>query len=135
MDWLGATWAWRPPAFEARIASQHGAFLFGGVPRSGVGLIWPKGPGGDTGRWHVDEVRRCTSLPLRMHKADPAGGGVGATGQPAYTFRINAAAKADIRDRLGKVFAYSHQTIYPDYPGFAEFGMSHLANQPPAPPA
>lgn len=126
-DWLGTTWAWRPPPFEARIASQHGAFLFGGVPRSGLGLRWPKGPGAGSGSWHVDDVRRCTSLPLRVHKAEPGGGGVRADGQPVYTFRIKSAAKKDIRNRLRQVFAYAHETIYPDYPGFADFGMPHLA--------
>ena len=61
----------------------------------------------------------------------PGGGGVGKKGQPAYTFRITATAKRDIRERLGKVFAYSHQTMFPDYPGFAEYGMPLLRTSPP----
>jgi hypothetical protein len=50
---------------------------------------------------------------------------------PAYTFRIKASAKQDIRERLEQLFAYSHLVIYPDYPGFAQFAMSHLRTIPP----
>ena len=125
-DWCGKTLAWQPPAFEARIASQNGAFLFAGVPRTGVGVTWPKQPAAGSGNWGIKDVRRCTSLPLRLHKAEPEAGGVPAGGQPAYTYRILAAAKQDIRDRLTKMFGYTHRTIYPDYPGFATFGMPSL---------
>jgi hypothetical protein len=68
---------------------------------------------------------------LRFHKAEPQAGGVGSGGQPAFTFRITAAAKKEIRDRLTTVFGYSHATIYPDYPGFAEFGTPLLRDEPP----
>jgi hypothetical protein len=125
-EWCAHTWAWQPPPLEARISSQHGAFLFGGVPRTGVGLRWPKGPRAGSGSWNIDEVRRCTSVPLRLHKAVPEAGGVSTTGQPAYTYRIKASAKRDIRERLQRLFGYSHATIYPDYPGFADFGLPEL---------
>lgn len=108
------------------MASQHGAFLFGGVPRTGVGIQWPKGPAAGSGSWAIDDVRRSLSLPLRLHKAEPEAGGVSTGGQPAYTYRINAGAKAEIRARLTKVFGYAHRTMYPDYPGFAEFGTRSL---------
>jgi hypothetical protein len=128
VDWCGATWAWEPPAFEARIASQRGAFLFSGVPRTGVGLQWPKRPGED--RWPIDQVRRCTSLALRFHRID-AEGGPGRPGeQPAFTFRIPAAAKPEIRARLRDLFGYDHSTIYRDYPGFAQFGAPNLKSAP-----
>lgn len=133
-EWSSKTWAWKPAPFEARIASQHGAFLLGGVPRTGLGVAWPKGPGPNSGNWRIDDVRQCTSLPLRFHKAQPEGGGVREDGQPAYTFRIRASAKGEIRDRLGQLFGYSHHTMYPDYPGFAQFGMPHLPSKPPVPP-
>jgi hypothetical protein len=128
VDWCGATWAWEPPAFEARIASQRGAFLFSGVPRTGVGLQWPKRPGED--RWPIDQVRRCTSLALRFHRID-AEGGPGRPGeQPAFTFRIPAAAKPEIRARLRDLFGYDHSTIYRDYPGFAQVGAPNLKSAP-----
>jgi hypothetical protein len=125
-EWCGNTWAWQPPPLEARIASQHGAFLFGGVPRTGVGLRWPRGPSTGSGSWGIDDVRRCTCLPLRLHKAQPGAGGVSKEGQAVFTYRIVASAKEGIRDRLRNLFGYSHQTIYPDYPGFADFAMPRL---------
>lgn len=130
-EWPSTTWAWRPAAFQPRIAAQHGAFLLGGVPRTGLELAWPKTTRPETGNWNIGDVRRCTSLPLRFHKAEPEAGGVGRGGQPAFTFRITAAAKRDIRERLTTVFGYSHGTIYPDYPGFAEFGTPRLKDRPP----
>jgi hypothetical protein len=130
VEWSSKTWAWRPATFTARIASQHGAFLFGGVPRTGL-LVWPKGPGTDSEVWKIDDVRRCISVPLQIHKADPSAPGVGDAGQPAYTFRIRHSAKVDIRDRLQRLFGYSHLTMYPDYPGFADFGTPRLQESPP----
>ena len=130
-EWSSKTWAWRPAAFEARIASQHGAFLFGGVPRTGLGVAWPRSTRGGSGFWKIDDVRRCVCLPLRIHKAAADRGGVSEEGQPAYTFRIKHEAKADIRDRLNRLFGYSHETMYPDYPGFSDFGTPHLRLSPP----
>ena len=131
-EWRGKTRAWRPPPFEARIAAQHGAFLFGGVPQTGTGLVWPKATAPGSGNWLIADVRRCTSIPLRFHKADPEAGGVPAAGgQPAYTFRISSAAKSEIRRRLGELFGYTHRTIYPDYPGFARHAMEHLHTEAP----
>jgi hypothetical protein len=131
-DWQGKTRAWRPSPFEARIAAQHGAFLFGGIPKSNAGIVWPKSTTG-AARWGQADVRRCISIPLRFHKADPTAGGVpAATGQPAYTFRIRSAAKEEIRQRLAELFGYTHRTIYPDYPGFARNSMHHLRTRAPA---
>jgi hypothetical protein len=128
-EWVGKTRAWRPPPFEARIAAQHGAFLFGGVPRTNAGIAWPKSTAANAPRWTQAEVRQCISIPLRFHKADPEAGGVPAAGgQPAYTFRIRAAAKSEIRTRLAELFGYTHRTIYPDYPGYATHGMQHRPN-------
>ncbi len=129
--WCSKTWAWRPPAFERRIAAQSGAFLFGGVPRTNVGVVWPKSTAARGGRWKIDEVRRCVSVPLRFHVADPQAGGVPSGGQPAYTFRITADAKPDIRRRLDSLFGYRHATIYPDFPGFSAYAHPHLRATPP----
>ena len=129
-EWCAHVWAWRPPAFERRIAAQNGAFLFGGVPRTNIGLRWPKTTSG-IGSWKQDEVRRCTSLALRFHKVAPTAGGVSSDGQPAYTFRIKAAAKAEIREKLRTLFGYHHSTIYPDFPGFAQYAEPHLRSAPP----
>jgi hypothetical protein len=127
--WTGETFAWKPPPFERRISAQNGAFLFAGAPKTRPGFQVPKEPGGRT--WPRDQVRRATSLPLRLHVADPSAGGVPAGGAPAYTFRIAASAKSVIRQRLEALFGYTHRTIYPDLPGFAQYGTS-LPNAPPA---
>jgi hypothetical protein len=129
-DWSTATFAWKPPPFEARIAAQNGAFLFGGVPITQPGFQFKKAPKGNAGYWTREQVHKCTSLGLKMHKADPKAGGVPKTGSPAYTFRIAAKAKPEIRARLEAMFGYSYKTIYPDFPGFASFGTS-LPSQPP----
>ncbi len=131
-EWCGQAFAWRPPAFEARIAAQNGAFLFGGVPRVGVGIAWPTRGEAPRANWGVDEVRRCVSVPLRFHVAEPVAGGVPREhGQPAYTFRITAGAKSEIRDRLGTLFGFQHSTIYPDFPGFADYAEPFLRSSPP----
>ena len=128
--WTGETFAWIPPPFERRVAAQNGAFLFAGVPRTRPGFQLPKAP--RAGRtWPVGDVRRVTSLPMRFHLANPRAGGVRAEGAPTYTFRIAASAKRSIRRRLAAQFGYLHRTIYPDLPGFAEFGTS-LPTQPGA---
>jgi len=128
--WSSNTWAWKPAPFQARIASQHGAFLVGGVPRKGLDLEWPKDAGLNAEPWRIDDVRRCTSLPLRFHEVEPAALEAEEEGQPAFTFRIAASAKQEIRERLKTVFGYSYETIYPDYPGFAEFGTPELRSRP-----
>lgn len=122
--WTGETFAWKPPPWQRRIAAQNGAFLFAGVPKTRPGFQIKRAPGKGQRTWSVTDLRRATSLPLRLHKADPQAGGVGTGGAPAYTFRIKAAAKAEIRRRLETLFGYSHRTIYPDLPGFAEFGTT-----------
>jgi hypothetical protein len=120
--WTGETFAWKPPPFERRISAQNGAFLFAGVPKTRPGFQVPKRPGRRT--WPQAQVRRATSLPLRLHKADSRAGGVRAGGAPAYTFRIAASAKPIIRQRLEAMFGYAHRTIYPDLPGFALHGTA-----------
>ena len=70
-----------------------------------------------------DEVRGFLSMPLRVHKL---GAKVGATpGQPMFTVRVHASAKADIRRRLSELFGYSPAILFPDFPGFATFGARH----------
>jgi hypothetical protein len=129
-DWSTATFAWKPPPFESRIAAQNGAFLFGGVPITKPGFQLKRAPGTGSRTWSRDTVRKSTSLALRMHKANPRAGGVASTGSPAYTFRIRASAKSEIRERLEAMFGYSYKTIYPDFPGFASYGTD-LPTTPP----
>lgn len=130
-DWSIVTFGWKPPPFEARIAAQNGAFLFGGVPTTKPGFQLLKKPS-ESPTWSRPSVRKCTSVALRFHKANPRAGGVAKQGSPAYTFRIAAKAKAEIRERLEAMFGYSYRTIYPDFPGFATFGTDLPARRPSA---
>lgn len=130
-DWGAAVYAWRPPRIEDRISAQHGGFLMGGVPRAsirGKPNQWPKTTSPSAGKWKIAETRHATCLPLRVHKLDPVAGGVAS--DAVYTIRIRASAKKQIRDRLEKLFGYTHAQIYPDYSGFASFGTPRLRNSP-----
>lgn len=124
-DWTSETFAWQPSPADRRIAAQHGAFLFGGVPTSGQYRKSTK---------HNDwlllpELRRCTSLPLKFHKTGPGRGA--RPDRPTYTYRIAAAAKKDIRRRLQGLLGLSAGRIYPDMAGFGKFGTPWLVEHHP----
>ena len=127
-EWTTSVYAWRPSRHDARISAQNGAFLFGGVPATtkpgGSKFQFPKSPDNRQGNWKIAEGRSACSIPLRPHKFE-ATRGQASTGA-LYTFRIEAGAKQPIRERLKKLFGYSHATIYPDYTGFATFGTPTL---------
>lgn len=126
-EWTTQVLAWRPPHFHPRLAAQNGGFILGGVPITGV-LAWPKSTSQSSGRWKIDDVRRATSVPLRVHKLQSLAGGPSA--DAVYTVRINASAVTEVRKRLQDLFGYRHSTIYPDYTGFASFGAPRLKSKP-----
>lgn len=129
--WTTTAYAWRASRLDHRISAQNGGFLLGGVPASSGpngSVQWPKDSGSAKGNWTIDEVRQCISVPLKFHKIQPTAGPL--PGNPSYTIRIAKKAKADIRKHLQKLFGYSHATIYPDYPGFALFGVQKLKTRP-----
>jgi hypothetical protein len=127
-EWGTSVYAWRPSRLDARISAQNGGFLFGGVPSTerpdGNRFQFPKSPKNADGCWLIDEGRGSCCLALRPHLFDAKQGNVG-TGA-MFSFRIKAAAKQKIRERLERLFGYTHATIYPDYTGFASFGTSAL---------
>jgi hypothetical protein len=84
----------------------------------------PKTLAGDE-KWSIDEVRQATCIAIRPNEFSKAKGIKSSTGA-LYSFRIKAAAKAKIRDRLERLFGYRHSTIYPDYTGFASYGTPDL---------
>ena len=127
-DWITSAYAWSPARFHPRLAAQNGGFLLGGVPSTGV-IVWPKTTSPDSERWTIDDVRRATSVAMRVHKIAPAAGGPQADAM--YTIRIRAAAVPAIRERLQERFGYQPATIYPDFPGFADFGTPTLRRTPP----
>jgi hypothetical protein len=127
-EWTTSVFAWKPSALDARIFAQNGGFLFGGVPGAtrpeGGKFQFPRSPRNGDGWWPIEEGRKACCLAVRPHLFQPDRGGVRAGA--LYTFRITSGAKAQIRDRLEKMFGYSHATIYPDYTGFASFGTPDL---------
>lgn len=130
-QWITNTYAWRPPRFHPRLAAQNGGFLLGGVPSTGV-MIWPKTTQSAGGRWSIDEVRRATSVAMRVHKLGADAGGP--QSDAMYTIRIAASAVPSIRRQLQDLFGYQPLSIYPDYPGFADFGTPKLRRTPPSNP-
>ena len=127
-EWTTSFFAWRPPGLDARISAQNGGFIFGGVPSAtgphNTRFQFPQSTDNNDGWWPIDIGRSACSLALRPHRFAT---NVGATPNSAcYTFRISAAAKQDIRNRLELMFGYKHSTIYPDFMGFADFAVSHL---------
>jgi hypothetical protein len=92
-DWTEVTRAWRPAPSDRRIAAQHGAFLLGGVPAPPGAIKYPRSTqSGVSGNWlNKTELRSCTSLPLRFHKAKPQTGFKKTTSGAAYTIRVRNA--------------------------------------------
>jgi hypothetical protein len=127
-EWTTTVFAWKPPSLDGRIAAQNGGFLFGGIPMTekpdNRRFQLPKTLAGDE-KWSIDEVRQATCIAIRPNEFSKAKGIKSSTGA-LYSFRIKAAAKAKIRDRLERLFGYRHSTIYPDYTGFASYGTPDL---------
>ena len=128
-EWISRVWAWEPPNLEARISAQQGAFLFGGVPDSTITPRWRKPDGG---YWGVNDVRRSTSVALRFHHLIRDRGFRSA--DAAYTLRVSGKSKGCLRDELLAVFGYSHGRMFPDFPGFRDYGTPDLPTRPPAVP-
>jgi hypothetical protein len=118
---------WRPPSYNPRIPAQNSAFLIGGVPAiwSGGNAQYRKGPGDATsaGTWTADEVREAASVTLRMNQLSRALRG---KATPTFTIRVEADAKADIRDRLETRFGYDAANTYPDLYGLARYGSNGI---------
>jgi len=76
----------------------------------------------------VDEIRSCVSVPIRLNNAVYIRRQEARGNRPVYplafTLRIPAAAKPGLRRDLERAFGYTHAMMYPDYPGFAQFGRS-----------
>lgn len=105
---------------------QQGCFVFGGVPTTQGG--WNIRDVGRSRPMRVDEIRSCVSVPIRLNNPVYITQQVARGNQPAYplafTLRIPAAAKPVLRRDLERGFRYTHSMMYPDYPGFAQFGRS-----------
>lgn len=123
--WDSNIFIWTPPPIDPRMSRQQGCFVFGGVPSTAGG--WNRSPK-SKGLLKQKEIRECVSVPIRLNSPkyiqSPKQKGK-APGYPlAFTLRIPAAAKPDIRQQLEHGFGFTHAMMYPDFPGFAAFGTA-----------
>ncbi len=110
---------WVPPVYDPRIASQNAAFLLEGVPmftQQTLRLF----KNAENQRWRITDIAASMSIyarpvhpkkPLRRLKSNLA---------PLFTFRIKAAAKADIRALLESAYGMTTATVYPDVQGLSK---------------
>ena len=113
-----------PPALNERIHAQKGAFLVGGVPSL---------PHGQNSRYRMPgswqygkmktmparDVRKVTSVSVFLKSLDQR---TAKNSQAAYTLRIAAEAKPEIRRRLLEEHGLHHGSMYPDLFGLATHG-------------
>ena len=71
----------------------------------------------------MDEVRAATSVNVRQHVTTRA---PHPTSEPTFNLRIEAKAKAEIRERLKKIFGLTISSIYPDLFGLAAHGIKGI---------
>lgn len=137
-EWSSHFYAWKPPALDARIAAQNGGFVFGGVvgtllregyldpnqkeKRSGFQVVDPSDA---SKRLTISETRSLTSLAIQP-RSFPTTSIRKNSKDSVYSIRISAKAKPEIRKALKQVFGYTHSTIYPDFPGFSQFGEGNV---------
>lgn len=137
-EWTTHYYAWKPPSLDGRIAAQNGGFIFGGV----VGTILREGyidfqnrvnnnssfqvVNPSTGKWlPIDEFRELTCLAIKP-KNIPTKDIRDNTRNAVYSIKISAESKKSIREDLEKIYGYNHSTIYPDFPGFSNYGVSKI---------
>lgn len=122
-SWCTGTWFWRPSAYNERISAQYSGFLLGGVPNMYpyVQSYYRKEPWPNNERWSIGEVRKSSSISLRLVSGKTSLREIGFAdrGRAVYTLRIDAKAKKEIRDILEKTFSINSSTVYPDIPGLA----------------
>lgn len=116
---------WRPPVYNPRIAAQNGAFLVDGVPFGYPGSnTFYKSPGVGRERWGIGEVRDASAIPFRLNDATRAK--QTDVSSPAFTFRIAASARKEIRNRLELNYGYSAASLYNDLYGLAQYADQRL---------
>lgn len=144
-EWTSNAWVWVPPPFEARIAAQQGAFLFGGVPTQHETNHHKEGFDGNALRsYHVpdtkkpnhqrvdtDELRAIISVAMRPTNTATAKPRGRPPANPLLSFVIAHEEKKKIREELLHRYGYSAKIMYPDFPGFSDHGSLFLPSRPP----
>lgn len=126
--WATRPWIWKPPPLEPRIVRQDGCFLMGGVPSTQPARNVRTPP--PDRLMQANEVRTCMSVPvvlINYTQAEAAFNNKPLAGAPpkarAFTLRITA-DKAELRAELDRMLGHRHRSLFPDFPGFAEYGES-----------
>jgi len=117
---------WRPPSYNDRIPAQNAAFLIGGVPQMKAGQnTWYRKRPGFSETWKAAEVRRATSVTLRMNQLGIAlRDGEQRRSTPTFTLRITRQGKKEIRDHLSRNMGLDPWTIYPDILGLSKLAIN-----------
>jgi FRG domain len=128
--WTTESWIWRPPPLEARIVTQQGCFLMGGMPSTRPARNVRAQDG-----WRPlrqDETLQCMSVPFQLIQYEQA---VAASEkrrlrgrQPTtHAFTLRTEGKEQLRRELFQMFGLSQSALFPDFAGFAQFGRSFTA--------
>lgn len=79
---------------------------------------------------HASEVRECMSVPFKLIQYDQAIAAFegkrlqGATPKTrAFTLKI-VGNKDELRSQLARGFGHTHRSLFPDFPGLADYGQS-----------
>jgi hypothetical protein len=94
----------------------HGS---GGIEPDGFDSLWHSGlPARDAFHLNANPLELIRSYPKsqwqRLKGAPPK----------ARAFTLRVTAKPEVRSELEQAFAYSHRSLFPDFPGHAEYGTS-----------
>ncbi len=108
--WCKTVLEWKPSRLDARMAAQNAGFLLGGMPQDENGK----------------KVASVTVRPTELTQPSLDG--------TLYTIRIPFQAKKDIRERLDRMYGINHASMYPDYQGFADYGIEPILQKLRAPP-
>ncbi len=108
---------WVPPTYDPRIAAQNAGFIIDGVPiTSGRIRSYFKSnqPGESPTYWNRADLLAASCVYAKTFKPTRTPRSNQFSLAPTFTFRITAAAKADIRTMLIARFGYTRSYIYPD---------------------
>jgi hypothetical protein len=117
--WMNSIWVWTPRPFEPRIAAQQAAFIIGPAPSEcAVGM---PGMGWRGEKALIDKVTGHMSILLNFRNWDELPSAVDPVPQTAYTLRISAGAKDEIRRSLESLHGVHAKTLFPDFSGFTTY--------------
>lgn len=118
-DWqTNSARLWIPPAVDARIAAQHGAFIVGPLPRKESGGAWYNS-GESKNRYKIAEVRELTSVPIRAYASLVPGEKYKLN--PVVSVRVDGQCKQALRDEIERTYNVSPFTLFPDPHGLAAY--------------